>query len=62
VDREELIEMLALLSHGPWTQERDTLALGMLLGFLAREGYGDVMRAFLACTQLSREEQADADV
>jgi len=61
MDRNELLEMLQLLCYGPWTQERDTLALGLLLGFLSKEGYGDVVRAFLTCTQIQHGEVPDAD-
>jgi len=61
MDHNELLALLDLLSHGPWSQERDMLALGLLLGFFSKEGYGEVVRAFLACTQLQHGEVSDGD-
>jgi hypothetical protein len=48
MSREELIAALAALEPGDHDGTKHTLVIGMLLGFLSKEGYGDVVRAYLA--------------
>jgi hypothetical protein len=48
MSREELIAALDALAPGDPDGAKHELAIGLLLGFLSQEGYGDVVRAYLA--------------
>jgi hypothetical protein len=47
--REELIAALEALTGDE--SDTHTLAEGLLLGFLSKEGYGDIVRAYLGARE-----------
>jgi hypothetical protein len=51
MSREELIAALAALDQGDPDGAKHELAIGLLLGFLSKEGYGDVVAAYLAARE-----------